>query len=104
MGVRRLVAVAGCVVAVVGVGAGSAFAGEITGNGKWIAGSPDAPLNGKSACAYSGQQDDPGEPPFRSLIAQSWGLMPKVVRDIITAMGGSPGTACNPTKAPPEPQ
>jgi hypothetical protein len=86
------------------IGANAAIAGEITGNGKWIAGSPDAPLNGKSACAFSGQQDDPGEPPFRSLIAQSWGLMPKVVRDIITAMGGSPGTACNPTKAPAEPQ
>jgi hypothetical protein len=87
------------------IGTSSAIAGEITGNGKWIAGSPDAPLNGKSECAYSGQQDDPGEPPFRSLIAQSWGLIPKTIRDVITAMGGSPGTACNPTKPPaPEPQ
>ena len=41
MGMRRLLAVAACAAAVVGVGAGSAFAGEITGNGKWIAGSGD---------------------------------------------------------------
>ena len=82
---------------------GAAVAGEITGNGKWIAGSPDAPLNGKSECAYSGRQDDPGEPPFRGLIAQSWGQIPKVIRDIITAMGGNPGISCNPTKAQPPP-
>ena len=85
------------------IGTNAAVAGEITGNGKWIAGSPDAPLKGKSECAYSGQQDDPGEPPFRGLIAQSWGQIPKAIRDIITAMGGSPGTSCNPTKAPPPP-
>ena len=48
MGMRRVLAVASCAAAVVAVGAGSAFAGEITGNGKWIAGSPDAPLHGKS--------------------------------------------------------
>ena len=65
-------------------GAGTAVAGEITGNGKWIAGSPDAPLNGKSECAFSGQQDEPGEPPFRGLIAQSWGQIPKAVRDFLT--------------------
>lgn len=87
------------------IGTNAAIAGEITGNGKWIAGSPDAPLNGKSECAYSGRQDDPGEPPFKGLIAQSWGQIPKAIRDIITALGGSPGTACNPTKPPaPEPQ
>jgi hypothetical protein len=85
------------------IGTNAAVAGEITGNGKWIAGSPDAPLKGKSECAYSGQQDDPGEPPFRGLIAQSWGQIPKAIRDIITAMGGSPGTSCNPTKAAPPP-
>jgi len=80
------------------IGTYAAIAGEITGNGKWIAGSPDAPLNGKSECAYSGQQDNPGEPPFRGLIAQSWGQIPKAIRDIITALGGNPGVACNPTK------
>ena len=81
----------------------AAFAGEITGNGKWIAGSPDEPLNGKSECAFSGQQDDPGEPPFRGLIAQSWGQIPKAVRDFLTSIGLNPGISCNPTKAPPPP-
>jgi hypothetical protein len=81
------------------LGIHTAFAGEITGNGKWIAGSPDAPLNGKSECAFSGQQDDPGEPPFRGLIAQSWGQIPKAVRDFLTSIGMNPGISCNPTKA-----
>ena len=81
----------------------AARAGEITGNGKWIAGSPDAPLNGKSECAFSGQQDDPGEPPFRGLIAQSWGQIPKAVRDVLTVMGLNPGISCNPQKAQPPP-
>ena len=58
MRMRRLLAVASCAAAVVGLGAGSAFAGEITGNGKWIAGSPDAPLHGKSICSFSGQNDN----------------------------------------------
>ena len=40
------------------VGVGSAFGGEITGNGKWIAGSESAPLKGRSACAYSGRNDN----------------------------------------------
>lgn len=47
------------------IGTNAALAGEITGNGKWIAGSPDAPLNGKSECAYSGRQDDPNEEGFQ---------------------------------------
>ena len=58
MVLRRVLAVAACTAAVVGVGAGSAFAGEITGNGKWIAGSETAPLKGKSECAYSGLNDN----------------------------------------------
>jgi hypothetical protein len=85
------------------IGTHSAVAGEITGNGKWIAGSPDAPLKGKSECAYSGRQDDPGEEPFRGLIAQSWGQIPKAIRDALTAIGMNPGIACNPQKATPPP-
>ena len=34
MGIRRMLAVAACIAAVVAVGAGSAFAGEVNGNGK----------------------------------------------------------------------
>jgi hypothetical protein len=88
-------------------GAGSATAGEITGNGKWIAGSPDAPLNGKSLCAYSGQQDDPSEAAeegFIGLITQNWGQLPKAVRDFLTnVVGVNPGINCNPTRTPGEP-
>jgi hypothetical protein len=86
------------------VGASTAFAGEITGNGTLKA------VNGHSACAYSGQEDrqwytddtdrflrtDPtrGDPSH----AQSWGQIPKVVRDAFPAFL-HPGIACNPTKS-----
>ena len=81
-----------------GVAPNVAVAGEITGNGKWIAGSPDAPLQGNSECAYSGQQDDPTEPGANP-IAQAWGLIAKFVRDFLTSIGNNPGVACNPTRA-----
>ena len=96
---RRLVSLVACAALLLGVLANPTFAGEITGNGKWIAGSPDAPLNGKSVCAYSGQQDDPTETDFRNPHAQSWGLLPKLVRDFLTLIGLNPGNSCNPTKA-----
>jgi len=89
-----------CAASILYVCANATLAGEITGNGKWIAGSPDAPLNGKSECAYSGRQDDPTEPGFRGAIAQSWGQIEKAVRDFLTSIGVSPGVSCNPTKAP----
>lgn len=71
MGMRRMLAVVAGVVAVVGLGAGSAFAGEVTGNGK-PTGAPD---NANSICVFSGQNDvpegDPEEgPPGRT---QSYG-------------------------------
>jgi hypothetical protein len=82
------------------VGVGSAFAGEITGNGKWIAGSESAPLNGKSECAYSGVNDNyvlgnpvPDADGFTR--TQSWG---QVIR-VAGPLGGVPGTACNPARS-----
>jgi hypothetical protein len=96
---KRLLALAMCVAAIAGT-SGSAFAGEITGSGKWIAGSESAPLNGKSDCAYSGLNDNyvlgnpiPDADGFTR--TQSWG---QVVRNA-GPLGGVPGTACNPTKA-----
>ena len=52
--VRRKVFVVGaCTAAFVAAGgAGTAFAGEVTGNGKPL------PVNGKSICAFSGQNDE----------------------------------------------
>ena len=100
MRLKSLVAAALCAVAVAVTGAGSAFAGEINGNGKWIAGSESAPLKGKSDCAYSGLNDNyvlgnplPDEDGFTR--TQSWG---QVIRNA-GPLGGVPGTACNPTKA-----
>lgn len=89
------------------VGASTTFAGEITGNGRLL------DVHGQSACAFSGQQDlqwyttdaditrrtDPtrGDPSH----AQSWGQIPKAVRDSFPAFL-HPGIACNPTLALPE--
>lgn len=103
MGLRRLIAVAVCTVGAVGVGAGTAFAGEVTGNGK-PTGAPD---HANSICVFSGQNDvpegDPEEgPPGRT---QSYGQdvrmglndpsatnPGKVGREVFTL---HPGFACN---------
>ncbi len=103
MGMRRILAVAACAVTVGAFGAGSAFAGEITGNGKWIAGSEDAPLHGKSECAYSGQNDNfvlgnpvPDADGFTR--TQNWGQVGSEGRAFLTSIGLNPGLACNPSK------
>lgn len=101
MRVRRMLAVAACTATVAGLGAGSAFAGEITGSGKWIAGSEEASLHGKSECAYSGVNDTwvlGGDVPDADGFtrSQSWG---QVARHARGALGGVPGTACNPVKS-----
>lgn len=81
------------------LGASSAFAGEITGNGKWIAGSPDAPLNGRSECAYSGQQDDALEPGYKGKNnTQSWGQILPSLKVVLISLGLHPGLSCNPVK------
>ncbi len=87
MRMRRMLAVVAGVVAVVGLGAGSAFAGEVTGNGK-PTGAPD---HANSICVFSGQNDvpegDPEEgPPGRT---QSYG------QDV--RMGLSDPSAVNPS-------
>ena len=65
MGRGRFFAVAACVTAVLGVGAGSAFAGEITGSGKGGPngdGTPGGTLHASSACAFSGLEDGAATP------------------------------------------
>jgi hypothetical protein len=91
------------VILLAGFGGGAAFAGEITGSGKWIAGSETAPLQGKSDCAFSGLNDNSvlgnplpdGDGFTRS---QSFG---QIVRQHSpdAPPPGTPGTACNPTKS-----
>ncbi len=96
--------------------AGAAFAGEVTGNGtllhvddsKWGTG-----LHARSFCAYSGQEDlqfftndedtTPLAEPTRGdpAHAQSWGQIPKEIRDVIAPLGLAPGQACNPTVGEP---
>jgi hypothetical protein len=74
---------------------GPALAGEITGKGKWIAGSEAAALHGKSECAYSGQNDEHVLGDSSAPRTQSWG---QIVREV-GPLGGGPGRACNPAKA-----
>jgi len=87
---------------VLSLGAGAVFAGEITGNGRLI------DVHGRSDCAFSGQEDlqfytDDGDTTLKSEPtrgdpghAQSWGQIPKEVRDFLTSIGLNPGIACNP--------
>jgi hypothetical protein len=92
MGKKRLLAVAVCTVAVGGFGAGSAFAGEITGNGKPV----PAPQNAASECSFSGYNDDPNEAAPFGGTAQSYGrLVAQGAKDAFP----SPGDACNPSKS-----
>jgi hypothetical protein len=87
-----------------GLGGSTVLAGEVTGNGRLL------DMHGRSECSFSGQEDlqyftddsdttakpatrgDPGH-------AQSWGQIPKDVRDFLATIGLHPGTACNPTKS-----
>ncbi len=87
---KSLLVAALCAVALA-VGAGSAFAGEVTGKGKPTA----APDNAHSICAFSGRND--GEPPPGRTAehVQNWGQIPKEVRDVMATEGFHPGDACN---------
>jgi hypothetical protein len=69
-------------------GGGSAFAGEITGNGK----PTSAPENANSECSFSGL-DDPDADGF--VHTQNWGQLSKEAREFLASIGVTPGTACN---------
>ncbi len=78
------------------LGAGSVFAGEVTGNGK------ETGTQGASWCRFSGQNDQvAGEGPVGPR-AQSYGQELKLglVPSPSISKGGapSPGTMCNPNK------
>ena len=70
------------------VGSGSAFAGEITGNGKPTA----APENANSECSFSGL-DDPDDDGF--VHTQNWGQLSKEQREFLASIGVAPWTLCN---------
>ena len=91
---RRIIAVAACTVAVMGLGASSAFAGEVTGNGKDtpIGAAPENAPHASSICSFSGRND--GEPPLGRTAehVQSWGQ--EADRKSLPAFL-HPGNACN---------
>lgn len=80
--------------------AGTAHAGEITGNGKSLK-NDDGSLNGASICAFSGYNDTytGGEPDHDGFTrTQSWGQIPHEVRKAMgTSSPAHPGNSCNPT-------
>ena len=95
---KKLLSVAACAVAVVGIGAGSAFGGEIKGPGSPVgipAEGPDTAglEHANSICAASGLNEyhagEPGEFPTRT---QSYG---QLVRMGLKELNPSPGVACN---------
>jgi hypothetical protein len=102
---RRLAAAAATVALAASLTAGTALAGEVTGNGKLL------DMHARSECAFSGQEDlqffyDDGDTMPKPEAtrgdpahAQSWGQIPKAIRDQLAAIGLHPGVACNPTRA-----
>jgi hypothetical protein len=105
----RAILAAIAVMAMVALTTGSALAGEVTGNGQYITGSNAVPLNGRSDCAYSGQEDLQYVDENGNLLAtptkgvpghaQSWGQLDQATRAFFTSIGLNPGIACNPTRA-----
>ena len=101
---RRLGVAFSVAAVVLTLSASAAFAGEITGNGTL------KDVNGRSFCAFSGQEDlqwyaDQGDTILKPVPtrgdpghAQSWGQIPKAIRDELTLAGFNPGIACNPNK------
>ncbi len=88
---RRRAAVATLAAAVVAVSASPAVAGEVTGNGK----PTGAPAHANSICAFSGQNDGNPPPGRTAAHVQSWGQIPKEVRNVLRTEGSHPGDACN---------
>ena len=107
---RRVVGAACAAVLMLALTASAAFAGEVTGNGKnkqIDGGKWGTNLHARSVCAFSGQEDlqyftnqegntgphpaTKGDPAH----AQSWGQIPKAIRD---TFGANPGLFCNPIK------
>jgi hypothetical protein len=91
---KRLALTALLFTVVAGTNATSAFAGEITGNGKPTAG----PLHANSICVFSGQNDDPGAPLDGSGpngpggVSQSFGQDVKL--SLVDPRAFNPGDAC----------
>jgi hypothetical protein len=81
-----IAAVALSVAALLGAGAGTAFAGEVTGNGDPTQG----PAHANSICVFSGQNDTPNDPVEGGRV-QSYG---QLVKQGLKSKVPSPGVAC----------
>jgi hypothetical protein len=103
--IRKAAAAAAASALALALVAGTALAGEVTGNGKSLK-NPDGTLNGKSECAFSGLNDtysgDPDVPDedgfFRT---QNWGQVGSEGRAFLRSIGVDPKHLCNPTGGPP---
>lgn len=105
MSKKSLLASALCAAVAVGASASGAFAGESTGNfqrtGKVtpIGAAPEDAPHAASICSFSGQNPeaflDPSDPDYEPGRTQSWGQIPKAVRDILATEGEQPGDSCN---------
>jgi hypothetical protein len=99
MDTKSIIGVVVCAVWI--LGASPVFAGEVNGKGEVIPGGE----NGRSLCSYSGRQDDADadEGTFRGDEVQSWGQIPKGLRDILVSLGMffHPGEGCNPNRPNP---
>lgn len=106
---KRLMVFVLTTVMVLAMSALTASAGEITGTGERpmvVEATPDGHhvLHGKSACAFSGLNDEFIEGDTTAPRTQSWGQIPKEVRYSLTSVGFNPGNACNPTRSAGEPE
>jgi hypothetical protein len=102
MPMKSMLASAACAVAIAGVGANGAFAGEVSESGTATAGSEHA----NSICVFSGLNDDPNAPLSLDLeiapngpggVSQSFGQDIKLGLDPHVP---NPGTACVPRTNP----
>ena len=99
--VKTRLAIGACGVAVAILGAGPAFAGEVTGSGK-----KENQNQGKSWCSFSGLNDQPDAPidgpEGPGGRSQSFGQENKL--GIVDPHVINPGTFCNPNRTPLPPQ
>jgi hypothetical protein len=85
---RRVILVVAMSAIMVMAMAATAFAGEVTGNGK---ATPVAEYRAGSICSFSGQNDDPNEPGlFNDGRVQSFG---DIVQEAIGALGDGKGAS-----------
>ncbi|HET7727871.1 MAG TPA: hypothetical protein VFK54_11175 [Candidatus Limnocylindrales bacterium] len=90
--IRRIGIAASAATLCLSLTAGAAFAGEVTGKGKPT---PIAEYRAASICSFSGYNDGHPPPGRTAAHVQSWGQIPKAVRDVIALEGEHPGDACN---------